>query len=201
MPVALVSGHVWDYVVLNACAVKSVFTCFSIIFSQLVRRASCCSAIACDLSDLFTSACIQSKAFRKFVCFLFWRNKLNVVYVSNPWSWTGNMYFSIPLASVFNSIQPWRHKFQSAGCWKISALLENQRLADFPAPHWFSSTFPTLFQQLAGRLDAGVYKLAVCKHTGLQLWTLLMQGRVLLAEGSSCGCAISYLKVRDRSEV
>ena len=69
MPVGLVSGHVWDNVMLNACAVKSVFTCFSIIFSQLVRRASCCSvdvfytAIDCDVSDLFTGACVQSKAF------------------------------------------------------------------------------------------------------------------------------------------
>ena len=59
MPVGLVSGHVWDNVMINACAVKSVFTCFSIIFSQLVRRASCCSvdvfytAIDCDVSDLF----------------------------------------------------------------------------------------------------------------------------------------------------
>ena len=87
MPVTLVSGHVWDNVMLNAYAVKSVFTCFSIIFSQLVRRASCCSvdvfytAIDCDVGDLFTGACVQSKAFRKFVCFLFWRNKFNVVYV------------------------------------------------------------------------------------------------------------------------
>ena len=58
MPVTLVSGHVWDNVMLNACAVKSVFTCFSIIFSQLVWRASCCSvdvfytAIDCDVGDL-----------------------------------------------------------------------------------------------------------------------------------------------------
>ena len=167
---------------LNACAVKSVYTCFSIIFSQLVRRASCCSvdvfytAIDCDVSDLFTGACVQSKAFRKFVCILFWRNKFNVVYVSNPWIWTENMYLSTPPASVFNSIQPWRHKFHSAGCWKISALLENERLADFPAPCWFSSTFPTLFQQLAGRLDAGVYKLAVCKHEGLSALNVIEAG-------------------------
>ena len=135
---------------LNACAVKSVFTCFSIIFSQLVRRASCCSvdvfytAIDCDVSDLFTGACVQSKAFRKFVCILFWRNKFNVVYVSNPWIWTENMYLSTPPASVFNSIQPWRHKFhgKSARCWKISALLIFQRLADFPAlfQHFSSSS-------------------------------------------------------------
>ena len=41
--VALVSGHVWDNVVLNTCPVKSVFTCFGIMFSQLIWRASCCS--------------------------------------------------------------------------------------------------------------------------------------------------------------
>ena len=41
--VALVSGHVCDNVVLNTCAVKSVLTCFGIMFSQLIWRAWCCS--------------------------------------------------------------------------------------------------------------------------------------------------------------
>ena len=55
---------------------------------------------------------------------------------------------------------------KSARCWKISAVLIFQRLADFPA----------LFQQLAGRLDAGVYKLAVCKHEGLSALNVIEAG-------------------------
>ena len=47
--VALVLGHVWDNVLLNTCTVKSVFTCFGIIFSQLVWPASGEHHVAVDV--------------------------------------------------------------------------------------------------------------------------------------------------------
>ena len=118
--------------------------------------------------------------------------ELLLLYVSNPWIFTENLYLSTPPTSVFNSIQPWRHKFHSAGCWKISALLDNQRVADFPASCWFSSNFPTLFQQFLVSSPSASTRV-------FQLWTLVKQVRVLLAEGSSCGCVINCLEVRGRS--
>ena len=129
---------------------------------------------------LFTSACVQSKG----------RNKFYVVYVSNPWKYV----FKHPARFSFQQYPAVTSQIPQ--CW----MLENQRIAGKSACCWFSSVL-LIFQHFSSSLLDGWMLEYISSPSAstrvFQLWTLLKQGRMLLAEGYSCGCPSKYLEVRD----